>query len=159
MSEAASAFKPVRRVVTGHDAGGRSVVLSDSVAQNCRRPDELTRSTLLWSTLESPVSLHDNEDGGARLLSLAPPENGSRFGVLDLAPGNRRFMHRTDTVDYVICLRGQVTMELDDTLVDLKEGDVVIQRGTNHAWLNRSDAPARIAFIMLDGAPKREGPL
>lgn len=152
-------FGPVRRIVTGHDAEGRSLVLHDAAASNQRRPDTLTQSTLLWSTLESPVSYLDGEDGGARMLSIAPPLGGSRLGILDLAPGNGRFMHRTDTVDYVICLRGKVKMELDETSIDLNEGDVVIQRGTNHAWLNVSAAPARIAFVMLDGLPKREGSL
>jgi len=65
------------------------------------------------------------------------------------------FMHRTDTVDYGICLEGEMTMVLDDSEVVMHKGDVCIQRGTNHAWANRSDKPCIMAFILIDGEGKR----
>jgi naringenin degradation protein FdeH len=59
-------------------------------------------------------------------------------------------MHRTRTIDYALILSGEIDMLLDDSEVHLKAGDVLIQRGTNHAWVNRGDAPCRVAFILLD---------
>jgi uncharacterized cupin superfamily protein len=67
-------------------------------------------------------------------------------------PGKHPMMHRTETVDYGIVLEGEIVLILDDAEVPLKAGDVVVQRGTDHAWANRSDQPARMAFILLDGA-------
>lgn len=152
-------FPAVRRVVTGHDAAGRAVVVMDGEAPNQRRPDAFTMSTAMWISEGAPADFLAEGDGSAIEAGFAPPAGGSRFGILDIAPGNTRFMHRTDTLDYVICLSGAVDLELDDETVNLRAGDVVIQRGTSHAWLNRGTEPARIAFILLDGTPKREGSL
>lgn len=150
-------FPAVRRVVTGHDATGKAVVLTDGTASNTRLPDSHTKSTVLWVTETSPTVFTGDEDGANVRSGFAPPPQGSRFGILDIAPGNQRFMHRTDTVDYVICLKGSVQLLLDDSEVTLHAGDIVIQRGTNHAWINRGDKGARIAFVLLDALPKREG--
>lgn len=157
MSEAE--FPDIRRIVTGHDETGKAVVVSDAMALNRRNPDPHTRSTIMWITADAPTEYLSDTDAANLKTGFAPPARGSRFGILDIAPGNRRFMHRTDTVDYVICLRGSVDLELDDSVVTLKEGDVVIQRGTNHAWINRGIVAARIAFVLLDAEPKREGSL
>jgi quercetin dioxygenase-like cupin family protein len=159
MAETRPDFSEVRRVVTGHDPGGKSVVLIDGAASNSRQPDAHTKATILWVTDASPTAFAGEEDGATIASGFSPPPGGSRFGILDIAPGNRHFMHRTDTVDYVICLEGTVQLVLDDSEVMLRQGDVVIQRGTNHAWVNRSDAHARIAFVLLDALPKREGSL
>jgi quercetin dioxygenase-like cupin family protein len=100
------------------------------------------------------------EDEGARILGTAPPANGTRFCVIELQPGSAYHgQHRTDTLDYVLCLSGQVVMPMDDTEIMLDAGDVLIQRGTNHAWVNRTDRLARIAFVLIDGQPKRSGSL
>jgi quercetin dioxygenase-like cupin family protein len=78
--------------------------------------------------------------------------------MMEFQPGNAAHLHRTDTVDYVICLAGEIDMFLDDTqFTTLRAGDVLIQRGTYHAWANRSDKPCRIAVVLLDALPKREG--
>lgn len=159
MSDRASQFPPVRRVVTGHDDAGCAIVVSDGAAENHRMPDAHTKATVMWVTDDAPTAFTGDADGATIKSGFAPPPRGSRFGILDIAPGNRGFMHRTDTVDYVICLKGQVDLDLDDTTVSLNEGDVVIQRGTNHAWVNRGTGPARIAFVLLDGVPKRDGSL
>jgi quercetin dioxygenase-like cupin family protein len=99
-----------------------------------------------------------DEDEGARILGSAPPANGSRFTMMEFQPGNAAHLHRTDTVDYVICVTGEIDMFLDDTqFITLRAGDVLIQRGTYHAWANRSDKPCRIAVVLLDALPKREG--
>jgi len=159
MSENPSGFSTVRRVVTGHDSEGKSIVLFDSPASNTRLPDPHTKATILWVTDAAPVTFTGEQDGATIESGFAPPSQGSRFGILEIAPGNRLFMHRTDTVDYVVCLEGIVQLLLDTSEVTVNQGDVVIQRGTNHAWLNRGPSHARIAFVLLDGLPKREGSL
>lgn len=147
-----------RRVVTGHDANGKAVILIDGDATNHKFPSETITSTLMWSTDASPTQLLGNEDEGARILGSAPPLNGSRFTMMVFHPGNEAHRHRTDTVDYVICIEGEIDMFVDDNeYVTLRAGDVVIQRGTYHAWANRSDKPCRLAVVLLDATPKREG--
>jgi oxalate decarboxylase/phosphoglucose isomerase-like protein (cupin superfamily) len=151
-------FTPIRRIVTGHLPNGKATVLIDDVATNTKHPDDKVMSTLMWVTDQAPSDLLIEEDAGLRVLGTAPPVGGSRFAVLDLLPGNDfHGQHRTDTIDYVICLMGEVDMLLDDEIVHMKSGDVMIQRGTNHAWVNRSSAPARIAFVLIDAFPKRVG--
>ena len=89
----------------------------------------------------------------AVLTGTAPPAGGTRLAVLELQPGNTLHgLHHTDTIDYVICMAGEVEMAMDDTTVKMKAGDVLIQRGTNHAWANRSGRPCRMLFILIDGA-------
>ena len=148
--------KPIRRVVTGHD-GETAVVTADAPATNTKRPAEGIASTLIWSTDEMPADIAAGrafEDMGARMLGAAPPENGSRFAVIDFQPGCPAVMHRTETLDYVLVLSGEIEMDTDNgATVRLKAGDVMVQRGTNHAWANRSSAPARVAFVLLDAKP------
>ena len=93
------------------------------------------------------------EDIGARILGTPPPPNGTRFTINDIPPGNTPVMHRTETIDYVIVLRGDIEMDTDDSTIKLTAGDVLIQRGTNHAWANRGTETARIAFVLIDAEP------
>ena len=147
---------PIRRVVTGHDAKGVAKILSDGPATNVRSSRPGSASTLMWSTFETPADIsvgEDVEDLGARILGTAPPENGTRFTINDIPPGRPGLMHRTETLDYAIVLAGEVEMVMDDSSVMLKAGDVVIQRGTNHAWVNKGSEPARIAFVLIDAKP------
>jgi len=147
-----------RRIVTGHGADDKTVVLSDGDATNHKFPSDKITSTLMWSTDRAPTQLYGDEDEGNRILGSSPPPNGSRFTMMEFQPGNGAHMHRTDTVDYVICIAGQIDMFLDDAqFVTLHAGDVLIQRGTYHAWANRSDRPCRLAVVLLDASPKREG--
>ena len=90
---------------------------------------------------------------GGRIIGTAPPANGTRFAVIDFPPGNQPRMHRTETIDYVIVLEGEIEMDMDDSTVKMKAGDVMVQRGTNHAWANRSNRRARVAFVLIDAAP------
>jgi quercetin dioxygenase-like cupin family protein len=90
---------------------------------------------------------------GARIVGTPPPPNGTRFCVIDFPPGNHPHMHRTETVDYVIVIDGEIEMDMDDSTVKLKQGDILVQRGTNHAWANRSGKNARVAFVLVDGKP------
>jgi quercetin dioxygenase-like cupin family protein len=151
-----TALPPIRRVVTGHDAEGIAKVLIDGPATNVRSSRPGSASTLMWSTFETPADIsigEDIEDLGARVLGTAPPENGTRFTINDIPPGRPGLMHRTETLDYAIVLAGEVDMEMDDSKVTLRAGDVVIQRGTNHSWVNRGTEPARIAFVLIDAKP------
>jgi quercetin dioxygenase-like cupin family protein len=110
----------------------------------------------MWSTDETPADIsigEDVEDMGARVLGTVPPVNGTRFTINDIPPGRPGRMHRTETIDYAIVLAGEVDMEMDNSTVKLKVGDVVIQRGTNHSWINRGTQPARIAFVLVDAKP------
>jgi len=148
---------PIRRIVTGHDDKGVAKVLIDGPATNVRSTRPGSGSTLIWSTHETPadISMGENaEDLGARILGTAPPENGSRFTINDIPPGRPGVMHRTETLDYAILLSGEIDMELDNgQTVKLRAGDVVVQRGTNHSWINRGTEPARIAFVLIDAKP------
>ena len=90
---------------------------------------------------------------GARIVGTPPPPNGTRFCVIDFPPGNHPHMHRTETVDYVIVIEGEIEMDMDDSTVKLKPGDIMVQRGTNHAWANSSDKNARVAFVLVDAQP------
>jgi quercetin dioxygenase-like cupin family protein len=147
-----------RRVVTGHDASGKPLIWIDGNAANRKFPSDKISSTLMWSTDGSPTRMLSDEDEGDRTLGSAPPANGSRFTMMEFQPGNAAHLHRTDTVDYVICVTGEIDMFLDDTqFITLRAGDVLIQRGTYHAWANRSDKPCRLAVVLLDALPKREG--
>ena len=156
MTDSKPDYPPIRRVVTGHDAGNVAKVLTDGPAANAKYPGPGTVSTLIWCTDRAPAAIpagEQVEDMGARILGTAPPAGGTRFAVIDFPPGNKPHMHRTETIDYVIVLQGEVEMDMDDSSVTLRAGDIMIQRGTNHAWANRSSAPARVAFVLIDAEP------
>jgi quercetin dioxygenase-like cupin family protein len=147
---------PIRRVVTGHDANRTAKALIDAPAANRRRSKSGGLSTLIWCTDRTPadISVGENpEDMGARILGTPPPPSGTRFTVNDIPPGKSGPMHRTETIDYVIVLSGELEMQMDDSTVKLKAGDVLVQRGTNHAWINRGGASARVAFVLIDAKP------
>jgi quercetin dioxygenase-like cupin family protein len=147
---------PIRRVVTGHDAKQTAKVLIDGVAANRRTSKSGGTSTLIWCTDRTPADIRvgeNIEDMGARVLGTPPPPNGTRFTVNDIPPGRIGPLHRTETIDYVIVLAGELEMRMDDSTIKLKAGDVLVQRGTNHAWINRGAEPARVAFVLIDAKP------
>jgi quercetin dioxygenase-like cupin family protein len=147
---------PFRRVVTGHDRNNVAKVIMDGPATNAKAGPSGATSTLIWSTDSTPADCpvgEDIEDLGTRVIGTPPPENGSRFAVITFPPGNPGRMHRTETIDYVVVISGEIDMDMDDSTVKLKAGDVLVQRATNHAWVNRSNAPARVAFVLLDAKP------
>ena len=147
---------PVRRVVTGHDLNRLARVLIDGPATNRKFPPSGAVTTLIWSTDRTPADIavgENAEDMGARVLGTAPPRNGTRFTVNDFPPGNAGVVHRTETLDYVIVLSGEIDMVMDGSTVKLKAGDVMVQRGTVHAWFNRGTEVARVAFVLIDAVP------
>jgi mannose-6-phosphate isomerase-like protein (cupin superfamily) len=155
--------KYIRRIVTGHNADGRSVILSDGMPPNVRDKGTDVDFIEIWNTAASPVPITTAEpeptDGP---LKVAPAPTGTKIRVNDFYPGHilklperkdgrHRMMHRTRSVDYGIVLEGEIYMIMDDQEVLLKAGDIVIQRGTDHAWENRSDKLCRMAFILVGG--------
>ncbi len=148
----------IRRVVTGHDPDGKSVVLSDGPPpqhHNMSGPGVGANFVEIWSTpdpvpqLTSLPAAEPNE----RAFTIMPP-TGHLLRIIELYPakdgGKRTVMHRTKTLDYVVVIEGEVVLALSDGEVVLKTGEVVVQRGTDHAWENRSDAVARMAFFHID---------
>ena len=140
----------VTRVVTGHDANGRSRVLIDDIASNptSRRPGHDSR--LVWVTDAAPASYDGNEDAGARMVGRPPPERGTLIRVLEIQPGVAAEPHFTETIDYVIVMSGEMDMVLDTEIVKLRAGDVLVQRGTRHNWVNHGPEPCRFAAMLID---------
>lgn len=170
----------IRRIVTGHDSSGKAIVEMDSWAPNQKvRPGTGLVSTLMWATDETPAKMDLRHDRADRTMGVPPPKNGSVLRMVDFPPvtpesenisqakilkemgvndhshsshpPRHAFMHRTASVDYVIVMTGEIDMLLDDTEVHLKAGDIMIQQGTNHAWVNRGHEVCRIAFVLIDG--------
>ena len=175
----------IRRVVTGHDADGKAIVISDGLTPrlttNPLRPGH--RSTEIWKTSATPAPISAAEpDPTLEPRTIQPPKNGTVIRIAELEPendallnvspehareifkasgnekastwgrgGRHPMMHRTETIDYVIILEGELVMLLDDQDVLLKQGDVVVQRGTHHAWSNRSGKKVRLMYVLIDG--------
>lgn len=182
MPSPVEAERGIRRVVTTHDSSGKAVILCDGIAANARvRESTGVRSTLLWTTDATPAR-YANDDRGTVQIGVLPPPGGSILRIVEFPPqgdappasthgevaaemglgakaGGRMpprhpFMHATDSVDYALVLEGEIDMLLDDSEVHLRAGDVLVQQGTNHAWVNRGDRPCRIAFVLIDAAPR-----
>jgi len=166
----------VRRVVTQLDSSGKAVAMFDGKVQltSFRSPNPASE---MWVTEQSPPDFSWTADRGKTKVGLVPPRNGTIFRIVDFVPATPKIesmdintmmkvvgdhapqkglpprhpmMHRTRSVDYAIILSGEIDMLLDDSEVRLKAGDVVVQQATNHAWVNRSGKPCRVAFILMD---------
>jgi quercetin dioxygenase-like cupin family protein len=142
-----------RRVVTGHDERGVSVFASDGPVPVVRTAPDGALFYEIWGTGAAPAPIGaDTPDPTAEALSVPPTPNGTKIRINEFPPGVVSPMHRTQSVDYGIVLSGAVVLVLDDTETVLRAGDVVVQRGTNHRWENRTGSTARMAFILVDGA-------
>ena len=168
----------VRRVVTTIDASDKAVVLLDGANPHRRvRPHAQTVSRLLWVTDRTPADLSGSGDRAAIDIGIMPPRGGSVFRIVDFPPETAAMraldpatmhaslgdgaprrgrpprhpaMHRTRTIDYAVVMSGEIDMLLDDSEIHLAAGDVLVQQGTNHAWVNRGTEPCRIAFVLID---------
>jgi len=142
-----------RRIVTGHAPDGRSVVIEDSVVPHVRAVPGATFDEV-WVTgaAPEPLALTPAFEPTRSDPAIGPPAGGSTIRVIDFAPGMVSPMHRTRTIDYGIVLAGEMAMILSDEEIVVRTGDVVVQRGTDHAWANRSPAPARMAFVLIDAS-------
>ncbi len=172
-------MRKLRRVVTGHNEQGKSVVLFDGLPPNVTLGGRLAE---IWYTDETPASNRGHADASLRSLQMEPPARGSVFRCLELDPESQIAdldaaaraalmretlaslsaahaavdttrhpgMHRTRSIDYVVVLAGKVRMLLDEGEVDLEPFDMVVQRGTNHAWVNRGTEPVLLLAVMID---------
>lgn len=177
--------KTFRRIVTGHDADGKAIILSDAAPERTYMigGDKGAKFHEVWSTLQTPALIDSNSGAPAENgLVLGPPKDGTRIRIIDFPPegdairnltkeeANSHFksmggeqasnagkgaahplMHRTETLDYGIVLEGEMTLILDKEETTIQGGDIIIQRGTNHAWANRSGNVCRMAFILISG--------
>jgi len=172
---------PIRRIVTGNDAEGRSSIVEDgpppAVITVPERPGYVVSN--VWVTGETPAAI-DRPDASTAHQGILPPGNGTILRVIEYPPepeSRAEFeemaratfraiypdvahdpddaphagMHKTETVDYAIILSGEITAVMDEGETVMKAGDILVQRGTNHAWANRSGKPCRIAFVLIDG--------
>ena len=162
-------MKPVRRVVTGLNESGKSTVLLDSeignVVDNRDGAERSLELAEVWCTAGSPIDNSGARDQARPRFELLPDEQGSLLRIFEIAPepegtakpgtGADRHpgFHTTDTIDYIIVLDGEVFAMLEEGETLLKAGDILVQRGTNHAWSNRSNRSCRMAAVMIDAVP------
>ncbi|WP_226018850.1 cupin domain-containing protein [Novosphingobium sp. FKTRR1] len=145
-----SGLPPVQRVVTGHDENGRAVFRSEDVTPTRMIPSGDASFLLIWTTETVPADNNDETDGRLREAGLTLNQ-GSVIRVVDMLPGKESPMHRTNSIDYGIVLKGEIELELEDGHKrTVREGGIIIQRGTNHLWRNTTDQPTRIAFILIE---------
>jgi len=142
----------IRRVVTGHDANGHAVVKIDEVSQNVASGRLGATACVVWTTESFPVNNTGDADAGLRKVGTTL-KNGTVFRIIEFAPGVAPRNHRTDSIDYLIVMSGEIDMEIEDAIVHLKAGDVLVQRGTIHNWVNRGTTPCVIAVILIDAKP------
>lgn len=170
-----------RRIVTGHDAGGRSVITFDDHGTNVTHiPSwEGLYVTELWVTSEMPVDNNGREDRALRPMKHDPDAGGTIFRLVEIPPESKTTfnakgiftelgssnrpsdadssrhptMHKTNSVDYLVVIAGEMVMAMEEGETLLKAGDCIVQRGTNHAWINRSSSPCLLAAVLVDAKP------
>ena len=147
----------VRRVVTGHNESGQAIVAFDEITTNVVSGRPGAQMSVIWTTQGFPVS-NDGSDDASRRQTGTTLDNGSVFRVVSFGPGVTPRNHRTDSIDYAVVMSGEIDMELDDGVsVRLKAGDVLVQRGTIHNWVNKGTVPCVIAFILISAKPVTAG--
>ena len=147
----------VRRVVTGHNDKGHAIVEVDEVAKNVISNRPGASSCVVWSTKGFPVDNDGFKDPTTGEFKTTV-DNGTVFRVVRYEPGVTPRNHRTDSIDYAVVMEGEIDMELDDgVVVHLKAGDLLVQRGTVHNWVNRGKAVCVIAFVLISGKPVTAG--
>lgn len=173
---------PVRRIVTGHNAHGKAIIAQDEVSPFILSEASIPGLVVtdLWKTFSTPADNTGNTEPCSSAITLTPPKHGSVFRTVQFPPdasykdhwnpeehfaamgsagtldqqGDRKVaMHRTHSVDYAIVISGEIYALLDEDETLMRPGDVLIQRGTNHGWSNRSNAPALVAFVLIDADP------
>lgn len=150
----------VRRIVTGHDRHGKAIVATDEQIEGTSSPGRPGISRVeVWSHDKMPVD-NSEEAAAAQKKGYVVRHNyvGSGEGavcrIVEFAPGGMKFMHRTETLDYAILIKGECDLELDDgKTVHMKPGDICVQRGTMHAWIPTGNEPAVFAFVLIDADP------
>ena len=146
----------IRRVVTGHDNQGRAKVLIDEQVSNVISGRPGAQSSVIWSSIGFPVSNDGDNDPSHKEIATTI-DNGAVFRIVSFGPGVSPRNHRTDSIDYAVVISGEIDMELDVGSVHLKAGDVLVQRGTVHNWINKGSAPCVIAFTLVSSKPVAAG--
>lgn len=147
----------VRRVVTGHNDKGHAIVEVDEMAKNVISNRPGAQSCVVWSTKGFPVDNDGFKDPTAADFKTTV-DGGTVFRVVRYAPGVTPRNHRTDSIDYAVVMSGEIDMELDDGVVaHLKAGDLLVQRGTVHNWVNRGKEVCVIAFVLISSKPVTAG--
>jgi quercetin dioxygenase-like cupin family protein len=146
----------IRRVITGHDNQGRARVLIDETVRNVtsQRPGALY--SVIWSSEGFPVNNDGDVDPSGKKIGTTISD-GTVFRIVSFGPGVAPRNHRTDSIDYAVVMSGKIDMDLDGTIVHLKAGDVLVQRGTIHNWINTGDEPCVIAFTLVSAKPVTAG--
>ena len=151
----------IRRVVTAHDGDGKAVVAIDEISRDVVSFRPGATITNVWSTAGFPADNAGAADGGvvdgAKEIAGTTRDGGTVFRIIEYAPGVAPRNHRTNSIDYAVVLSGEIDMEMDGKVVTLRAGDVFVQRGTIHDWINRSDKPCVIAFVLIDARPAEHG--
>jgi quercetin dioxygenase-like cupin family protein len=143
----------IRRVVTGHNETGRAKVEIDEMATNVISNRPGASSCVVWSTKGFPVD-NDGFADPTKASFKTTVDNGTVFRIVRYEPGVTPRNHRTDSIDYAVVISGSIEMELDDGfVVTLKAGDVLVQRGTIHNWVNRGTEPCVVAFVLISAKP------
>ncbi|MBT3992315.1 MAG: cupin domain-containing protein [Rhodospirillaceae bacterium] len=165
-----------RRVVAGHDESGKAVIQFDGDAPSVAKPTNTIEITNLWITDQTPASNSGDEDPANQKIGIPPPPNGSIFRIVEFGPegaegaederehlaasgadqqaeARHPGMHKTHSIDYAIIMTGEIYLLVDEAETLVRAGDVVVQRGNNHAWANRGTEACRIAFILIDAEP------
>lgn len=166
--------RPVRRIVTGEDAQGKSIFVSDGPAPNRTTDPGTPPAQVIWATGEAAAAGADpapagqafafHSKGGSLLRVVDFPSDDSydtnalaRFlddhGVRDKGGARHFWFHKTQSLDYAIVLEGEIYALMDEGETLMRAGDILIQRATNHSWSNRSGKPCRMAFVLLDLEP------
>ena len=146
----------VRRVITGHDGKGKAIVKVDEVARHLVTGRPGATACNIWTTEGFPVNNDGQEDAGQRKAGTTLP-GGTIFRMIEFAPGVAARNHRTDSIDYITVISGEIDMELDDSTVHLQAGDVMVQRGTIHNWINRGTEPCVLTVVLIDAKPVEAG--
>ena len=170
-----------RRIVTGHNENGDSIILFEDTSKNVTHiPSwEGLYVTEMWVTSEMPISNDGEEDRSLRPMKHDPDPSGTIFRLVEIPPESKTSfnaagifnelgstnkpsekdaarhptMHKTNSVDYLVVLSGEMTMEMESGSTHLRQGDCIVQRGTNHAWVNKSDKPCVLAAVLIDAHP------
>jgi quercetin dioxygenase-like cupin family protein len=141
----------IRRVVTGHKSDGKATVLIDEISKDVVNPRAGCTFFNIWSTA-LPADNDGAADGAKAIMGTAMKDRAV-FRVIEYAPGVAPRNHRTTSIDFAVVLSGEIDMTLDDEVVHLKAGDVLVQRGTIHDWINNGETPCVIAFVLISAAP------
>lgn len=147
----------LRRIVTGHDDKGHAKVMIDEQVQNVFSPRPGAEFSVIWMHQGSPADNDGFADPSNKSIGTTI-DNGAVFRVVSFGPGVAPRNHRTDSIDYAVVMSGEIDMVLDDgVVVRLKTGDVLVQRGTVHNWINNGSVPCVIAFTLISAKPVSVG--